>query len=541
MLWTLWRYVGRELGKTFLMTAAGLTVVLTAGGLLRPLREQGLTPVQIIQLVINLVPVMLTFSLPVAAFFACTLVYGRLAADNEISACRAGGVNLLHLMLPAFSLGAGVAAVILAFNCWLTPLFIQRAEKLVKNNLKEIFYHRMIKKGHYAYSATGMLIHADWANPTQGVLQGVAAVKLSKGKPEQFLIASAANVSFDRNAQPPTVAFRLSDVLYSDAFRKTLAYEAEQSVGPIELASKFKYKVKFMNLRQLREALGDPEAAAPVRSLVSRLRERIIFRTFREEFTHAMNASGRYDLSGLDGRLYRFSFSTAGKQNHSDNTNLDSFGPVTIQVFQQGKLIRSLQARQASFVASGKQVISEPDRHPETTVTLTAVTIRHEDGPIEYTSSKARYHLGPLQLPSRIWQGVLTAPLEKLVSESFETDDADSEKKSDSVSRFIKRVRAELKTFRAELEAEIHARMSFALAGCLLVILGTALGIIFKGGHILTASGVTFIPALTTMLLIIAGRQWAEKAPVYGIGLIWLGNLLLAAAIGVVFTRYLRR
>ena len=40
-----------------------------------------------------------------AALFATTVVYGRLSADNELTACRAGGLSHLTVTLPAFILG----------------------------------------------------------------------------------------------------------------------------------------------------------------------------------------------------------------------------------------------------------------------------------------------------------------------------------------------------------------------------------------------------------------------------------------------------
>jgi len=42
-------------------------------------------------------PAMTTYSFPIAALFATTVVYGRLSADNELTACKAGGISLISL------------------------------------------------------------------------------------------------------------------------------------------------------------------------------------------------------------------------------------------------------------------------------------------------------------------------------------------------------------------------------------------------------------------------------------------------------------
>jgi len=47
--------------------------------------------------------------LPVAALFATTMVYGRLAADNELTACRAAGISFFAIAWPALVLGFTVA------------------------------------------------------------------------------------------------------------------------------------------------------------------------------------------------------------------------------------------------------------------------------------------------------------------------------------------------------------------------------------------------------------------------------------------------
>jgi len=49
--------------------------------------------------------------MPIAALFATTMVYGRLAADNELQACRAAGINIHCLFLSTVLLSVFVAAL----------------------------------------------------------------------------------------------------------------------------------------------------------------------------------------------------------------------------------------------------------------------------------------------------------------------------------------------------------------------------------------------------------------------------------------------
>ncbi len=84
-----------------------LAGIMSFGGLLRPLTHQGLDIGQVGQVLTCFGPAMTTYSFPIAALFATTVVYGRLSADNELTACRAGGMSLVSLTVagPALVLG----------------------------------------------------------------------------------------------------------------------------------------------------------------------------------------------------------------------------------------------------------------------------------------------------------------------------------------------------------------------------------------------------------------------------------------------------
>ena len=102
---TIFWYLFRDLLRIFLMASGALAAIMSFGGLLRPLTENGLDAAQVGKMLTYLTPAMMTYSLPVAALFATTVVYGRLAADNELTACRAAGMSYTAIGLPAVVLG----------------------------------------------------------------------------------------------------------------------------------------------------------------------------------------------------------------------------------------------------------------------------------------------------------------------------------------------------------------------------------------------------------------------------------------------------
>jgi lipopolysaccharide export system permease protein len=85
--------------------------------------------------------------------------------------------------------------------------------------------------------------------------------------------------------------------------------------------------------------------------------------------------------------------------------------------------------------------------------------------------------------------------------------------------------------------AESNGRASFAISCLILVMAGCALGMMFKSGNFLTAFAVSFVPALLSITLIIAGQRTASHLPTHfnpanntplqaGLVLIWIGNAI---------------
>src|SRR5687767_4995140 len=144
---TLFWYVFADLVKIFLMTSAVLAGIMSFGGLLKPLTQYGLNASQVGKILAYFMPATQTYSLPIAALFATTVVYGRLSSDNELTACRASGISYTSLALPALVLGLILSIVSLLSLSFIVPRYTLKVEKVAFESLAEIVY-KSIERNH---------------------------------------------------------------------------------------------------------------------------------------------------------------------------------------------------------------------------------------------------------------------------------------------------------------------------------------------------------------------------------------------------------
>lgn len=97
---------------------------------LEVLLNSGVPALLALELILSLLPGIISITMPMALLVAILLAYGRLSADREILAIRMSGVNLMHICVPAIGLGVVLSVLMIAANHRLVPFLNLKSSDL---------------------------------------------------------------------------------------------------------------------------------------------------------------------------------------------------------------------------------------------------------------------------------------------------------------------------------------------------------------------------------------------------------------------------
>jgi len=291
---TIFWYIFKDLVRVFLLTSGALAGIMSFGGLLRPLTRQGLDAAQVAKMLAYLGPAMTTYSFPIAALFATTVIYGRLAADNELTALRAGGLSLASLSVagPALVLGLMVATISLLFLCFVVPACTLRVEKVLYSNFAQLVANHIERTHEIEFEQYTIFAQQAWVPPPdpnappgqqQVVLRGPTIVTDEKPDkndptfrvPREFSTAAQAVVFIDHRSDDDlaTLTVRLEDGFrFPRKFEGSMQAGVEETLaGPMLLPSQIKEDTKFMDVWKLKRLFANPAASQVLRESVAEL------------------------------------------------------------------------------------------------------------------------------------------------------------------------------------------------------------------------------------------------------------------------------
>jgi lipopolysaccharide export LptBFGC system permease protein LptF len=133
--------------------------------------------------------------------------------------------------------------------------------------------------------------------------------------------------------------------------------------------------------------------------------------------------------------------------------------------------------------------------------------------------------------------GSLSLRVEKLASESLGPNP--SPELTELQNELQKTI---LKTLQ-RIKIEMHSRLVFGIGCISMILIGIGLGIIKKGGHLLSAFGVSCVPAVVLIVCIISGKNITKNLDsqgISGIALMWAGLIFLSLLVVIIYRRLLK-
>ncbi len=528
MVFTLQRYVFRELFRIFVLATIGLTLILSLGGTLRPAQEYGVGPRQIVHILVYFMPISLTFVLPMSALFASALAYGRFASDNELDACRASGISMTTLVYPGLALAVLVAIANLMLSFHVMPYFVRLAEKSLKADARQILFRNIQRKGFYSLPPDERwVIYADYADVTNDALFGIVVVESSPEAIKKIITSEMAQVRFNPQERFNEVQLTAHNAKWMGAADDYWGQVNRLSLKP-EFGSLLGDEIKFKKIDEMKRIQANPMLFDPISRAARKTYAQLVTERLAQDIGKRFSQEDFYEIRGKSRFVRLAATGCALKQDLA----VDLVAPVVVEEYDAdtGEPLRKLKCDKAVIH------VSEDIERPE--LSLDMSNARVEDTGLLVV----REILRDLTLPEPIAQALEGRSVLEVVNSENVPSILDAAPSSTLALRQAMLER-ELGTTLVDIKAEINSRLVFGIGCVPMILIGIGLGIVKRGGHMLSAFGASCVPAAVLIVTIISGKHVTENVgaqAVSGILVMWggLGFLILLAAF--IYGRLLR-
>ena len=508
--------------KVFVLATVALTLMLSLGSLLRPIQDFGVGPEQVLRLLSYFLPITLTFVLPIAALFAASLVYGRFASDNELDACRASGIGLWTLIYPGLVLAILVATTTLFLSFYVVPNYVHRAEKAIKADAKQILFRNLQRKG--SYELPGYRIHADAVNPEKDELEGVVIAEIKNKQTKKIITARRANVSIETHKNFNEVKIIAYDVYQFD--EQEQSYLESMHISN-EMGSLLPDDIKFKKIDEMKLIRSDPMLFYPIAKLANQAYLQLIAELFAHEAAAQMANGNEVQLQG-DRELIQC---TATVCSAKKDAEIELSGNVVVREYDVAK-----KTTQPRYVYRSSQATLKVQKGTDGIFLEMVVTDTPEwtsaDGTKGWSSQHVIKNLSlPASIREKLGTDILTtvAAMPTLLKQP-----------SPELMKLQARLKYEIEGDMADIDVEINSRLVFGIGCIALILIGAGLGITLKGGHLLTAFGVSAIPAAVLIVCIMMGKNLANESLTTGILLMWGSLVVLTLLTAVIYRKLLK-
>ncbi|MBG89380.1 MAG: hypothetical protein CMO80_21135 [Verrucomicrobiales bacterium] len=191
-------YILRQILIILLVAISVFVGVLLLGNALKDvmamLVNQQISIGVVFKMIAYLIPWVLVYAVPLGFLAAILLVFGRISADNELVAIRAGGVGLFSMVMPVLGLGLVLSSLLAWINMDLSP----KCRSAWKSLGREAVVNPadLLLPGRYIRQFPGWTIYI--GGKSEGLLEDVLLYKYEDGVLRDQIRAETADVDLDK-------------------------------------------------------------------------------------------------------------------------------------------------------------------------------------------------------------------------------------------------------------------------------------------------------------------------------------------------------
>ncbi|MBL4886043.1 MAG: LptF/LptG family permease [Planctomycetaceae bacterium] len=193
------RYITLELFRVFAMVLVAISILLVFVGVFQQASENGLGPMEVLQILPYVVYSLLPITIPATMLLTVTVVYGRMAGDQELTAARAAGISMLSLLWPALLMGAFLSMSALLLTDQVIPWSINKIQETVLLKMEKIFLDQLRNDHQFIDGNSGLAI---MVMDMSGKTLIKPTIRLSPKNGETYTIqAETATIQFNLEEQ----------------------------------------------------------------------------------------------------------------------------------------------------------------------------------------------------------------------------------------------------------------------------------------------------------------------------------------------------
>ena len=476
----------KELLRTFIPALSCLELLLLLGFSIQ-LLHKGLD----VPSLVSILPYMALYTfpnaLPFALLTATVMTYGRLSADNEITAIRIAGVHLHHIVTPIVVTGVIFSILTLYLNAEILPRSYfkvrQLQEKAVKRVLATHFITAKKKVDFYPYQIYISSLEG-------GIYKDIAVFEYADDYIVNILLAEEGEIEVDDSGNTVLLTLRRGEFLKPDmknSIDTPKMGSFEEAVFEIPLRQKVRHaELKYATLTSLiaqrgeindelsgsEKLFGNPEETIKITmrkiSSINDEKGKIEEKLQKAE---AEIKKSKANISKQEGAIKRAKFDISIFENYI-NVARNNISKLTQEkeIEEKMRVMENSQKREEEFTRN---------------VSLIEKIIEKEESRIKKAKRRVL-----------ISERLVEDENKKIEAVGLDIVGLNRSKEDMEKERLALTVRlemAEKQKMSRELSINIHKRLSPSLTSLTFILIGIPLGIMTRSNNMLISLGISFI------------------------------------------------